>query len=103
MTDVQPEAVTSTSTSPDSLSSGKGNATDTPVSVAQYGLPQKTYSTDDLEVHTEGDIPQPQVATVGTVSSPSALLAFSRRKAMVVSIIITVLVTLLTGVSMLLL
>ncbi len=102
MTVIQPEAVTSTS--PDSSSSGKGNTTDTSASVVQYGLPQNNFPLEDLEFHAEGNSPSaPQVATADGVSPKRGTLAFSGRKAMIVSIAVTVLVTLLTGVSMLLL
>lgn len=65
-------------------------------------LPQSTYQVDNmLEVHDQGVV-QPQVAPSKT-SVRRAIGSFSRRKALIVSVAITVAVTLFTGASALLL
>jgi hypothetical protein len=62
-------------------------------SVASYSLPAKSYPVENLEVHTEGT----GSARVGTVASGLRSVPFSRRRAMVVSLVITLLVLLATA------
>ncbi len=101
MIEFQPNPATSTTTS-DSMSSVNANSTDSSASVAQYGLPQVTYSTDDLEVHSEGEVFRPQVSTPSETSPFRNLLAFTRKKSILVSIAITILVILFAFTSLLL-
>lgn len=61
--------------------------------VSSYSLPSKNYPIENLEVHREG---QPVVKQAETL--PSVLsIPFSRRRAMTVSLLITIVVVLITG------
>ncbi len=68
---------------------------DTNAPVSSFSLSQKTYPIETLEVRSEGDAPVPS----NVISSTAHTTAFSRRRAMIVSLSITLLVVLLTGLA----
>ncbi len=86
------------SNNPDTVTSVKAASTTTQPFVAQYGLPQKNYPIEDLEVHEQGT-----AAQASQYTPHAKLLPFSHRKAVIVSIAIALVVTLFTGASILIL
>src|SRR5436190_1217085 len=83
-------------------SQGQFNTGHASASSAGYGLSQNNYDNESLEVHQPGQPNTLDAPPEYSVSNKlTTKLAFSRRKAMIVSACITILVTLLTGISIL--
>lgn len=70
------------------------DAADTNAPVSSYTLAPKTYPIETLEVRSEGE-----TTTAKVVSSNVHATAFSRRRAMIISLTITMLVVVLTGIA----
>ncbi len=85
-------------TQPNLPISGNGLSSGASAPVVGYSSTENNYATEDLEIHEQSDIAYAPKAPSRPATS---LLAFSRHKAMAVSIGVTVAVVLLTGVSIL--
>ncbi len=78
--------------SPSGASASLDSASTT-VPVSSFSSPTKQYPIESLEVHAEGTPPQ------SVFTPPAGSVPFSRRRAIIVSLVITLLVTLITGAT----